>query len=159
MEVFAAGGGEVLTQDQILEFHEAFCLLDKDGDGRITMEELRRAMKSLGLRPSEGELQEMIKEVDWDGNGSIEFEEFLSLMASNLEQKQSDHLELREAFRVFDKDQDGFISPSELRHGMMNVGERITDEEVEQMVKEADLDGDGLISYQEFLQMMLISFS
>ncbi|CAN1285494.1 Calmodulin-2/4 (Fragment) [Linum perenne] len=127
--------------------------------GKITVEELGRAIKSLGLRPSEGELQEMIKEVDWDGNGCIEFDEFVSLMASKLKQRQADHLELREAFRVFDKDQDGFISPSELRDGMLNVGERITDEELGQMVKEADIDGDGLISYDEFVQMMLASFS
>ncbi|EEC13003.1 calmodulin, putative, partial [Ixodes scapularis] len=55
--------------------------------------------------------------------------------------------ELREAFRVFDKNGDGFISASELRHVMTNLGEKLTDEEVEDMIKEADLDGDGLVNY------------
>ncbi|KAG4396045.1 hypothetical protein GLYMA_19G098900v4 [Glycine max] len=63
--------------------------------------------------------------------------------------------ELKEAFRVFDKDHDGYISPSELRSVMRTIGEKVTDEEVEQMVKEADLDGDGLIDYEEFVRMML----
>lgn len=56
--------------------------------------------------------------------------------------------ELREAFRVFDRNGDGFISASELRHVMTNLGEKLTDEEVEDMIKEADLDGDGLVNYE-----------
>ncbi|CAN1271911.1 unnamed protein product [Linum perenne] len=65
--------------------------------------------------------------------------------------------EFRDAFRVFDKDQDGFISPNELRHVMVNFGERVTDEELEQMVKEADVDGDGLINFEEFVKVMISS--
>ncbi|CAA7030312.1 unnamed protein product [Microthlaspi erraticum] len=59
--------------------------------------------------------------------------------------------ELKEAFRVFDKDQNGFISAAELRH----VGEKLTDEEVEEMIKEADVDGDGQINYEEFVKIMM----
>ncbi|XP_031251490.1 calmodulin-like [Pistacia vera] len=66
--------------------------------------------------------------------------------------------ELREAFKVFDKDQDGYICPNELRHGMLNLGEKLTDEEVEQMVREADLDGDGQVNYEEFVRMMMLGF-
>ncbi|CAN0829544.1 CAM5 [Linum grandiflorum] len=148
--------GEVLANDQILEFHEAFCLLDKDGDGRITIQELGTALRSLGIHPSDRELNAMINQVDVDGKGSIGFDEFLSLMASKVKENEADQ-ELRDAFRVFDKDQDGFISPNELRHVMMNVVERVTDEELEQMVKEADLDGDGLINFEEFAKVMLAS--
>nr|2KN2_A Chain A, Calmodulin [Glycine max] len=63
--------------------------------------------------------------------------------------------ELKEAFKVFDKDQNGYISASELRHVMINLGEKLTDEEVEQMIKEADLDGDGQVNYEEFVKMMM----
>ncbi|CAI0384109.1 unnamed protein product [Linum tenue] len=154
MEVLA---GEVLSEDQVFEFQEAFCLLDKDGDGRITIQELGTSIRSLGLHPSEGELKEMMRQVDVEGKGSIEFGEFLGLMATKMKENEADQ-ELREAFRVFDKDQDGFISPNELRHVMMNVGERVTDEELEQMVKVADLDGDGRINYEEFVKMMIASF-
>ncbi|CAN6582116.1 hypothetical protein ACFX13_034303 [Malus domestica] len=146
--------GEVLTEEQIVEFQEAFCLFDKDGDGCITIEELATAVKLLDPNPTEEELQNMISEVDVDGNGTIEFGEFLNLMARKMKENDADE-ELKEAFKVFDKDQDGYISPNELRHVMVNLGERLTDEEVEQMIREADLDGDGLVNYEEFVRMML----
>ncbi|WOL08907.1 neo-calmodulin [Canna indica] len=142
------------TEDQIAEFQETFCLFDRDGDGCITLGELSTVIKSLGLKPSEEELHEMISEVDADGNGAIEFEEFLSLMARKMKETDSDE-ELREAFKVFDKDQNGFISKYELRNVMISLGEKLTDEEADQMIKEADLDGDGQVNYEEFVKMMV----
>jgi calmodulin len=63
--------------------------------------------------------------------------------------------ELREAFKVFDKDGSGFISAAELLHVMTNLGEKLTDEEVDEMIREADVDGDGQINYEEFVKMMM----
>ncbi|KAF3454329.1 hypothetical protein FNV43_RR04776 [Rhamnella rubrinervis] len=146
--------GDILSEEQIAEFQEAFCLLDKDGDGCITIEELATAIKSLDENPTEEELKNMISEVDVDGNGTVEFGEFLNLMDRKMKENEAEE-ELKEAFRVFDKDQDGYISPNELRQVMINLGERLTDEEVEQMIREADLDGDGLVNYEEFVRMML----
>ncbi|XP_074566659.1 calmodulin-1-like [Curcuma longa] len=145
---------DLLSEEQVTEFHEAFCLFDKDGDGCITPEELGTVIKSLGQNPSEEELQEMVQEVDADGNGSIEFGEFLSLMARKVKETNVEE-ELKEAFKVFDKDQNGFISATELRNVMINLGEKLTDEEVEKMIKEADLDGDGQVNYEEFVRMMM----
>ena len=62
--------------------------------------------------------------------------------------------EIREAFRVFDKDGNGNISAAELRHVMTNLGEKLTDEEVDEMIREADIDGDGQVNYEEFVTMM-----
>ncbi|WOL07979.1 calmodulin-like protein 11 [Canna indica] len=145
---------DLLTEEQITEFQEAFCLFDKDGDGCITLEELGTVIKSLGQNPSEEELHEMISEVDSDGNGTIEFGEFLNLMARKVKETNVEE-ELKEAFKVFDKDQNGFISASELRNVMINLGEKLTDEEVDQMIREADLDGDGQVNYEEFVRMMM----
>ena len=96
----------------------------------------------------------MINEVDADGNGTIDFPEFLNLMARKMKDTDSEE-ELKEAFRVFDKDQNGFISAAELRHVMTNLGEKLTDEEVDEMVREADVDGDGQINYDEFVKVMM----
>ncbi|XP_059453089.1 calmodulin-like [Corylus avellana] len=75
---------EQLTEEQIAEFKEAFSLFDKDGDGCITTKELGTVMRSLGQNPTEAELQDMINEVDADQNGTIDFSEFLNLMARKM---------------------------------------------------------------------------
>ena len=142
-----------LTEEQIAEFKEAFSLFDKDGDGTITTKELGTVMRSLGQNPTEAELQDMINEVDADGNGTIDFPEFLTLMARKMKDTDSEE-EILEAFKVFDKDGNGFISAAELRHVMTNLGEKLTDEEVDEMIREADIDGDGQINYEEFVKMM-----
>ncbi len=147
-----------MTEEQIAEFKEAFSLFDKDGDGTITTKELGTVMRSLGQNPTEAELQDMINEVDADGNGTIDFPEFLTMMARKMKDTDSEE-EIKEAFKVFDKDGNGFISSAELRHVMTNLGEKLTDEEVDEMIREADVDGDGQINYEEFVKMMVICIS
>ncbi|XP_026823653.1 calmodulin-A isoform X2 [Ooceraea biroi] len=142
-----------LTEDQVAEFKEAFMLFDKDEDGTITMAELGVVMRSLGQRPSETELRDMVNEVDQDGNGTIEFNEFLQMMSKKMKGADGED-ELREAFRVFDKNNDGLISSKELRHVMTNLGEKLSEEEVDDMIKEADLDGDGMVNYEEFVTIL-----
>ncbi|KAJ0176443.1 hypothetical protein K1T71_007622 [Dendrolimus kikuchii] len=142
-----------LTEEQVAEFKEAFMLFDKDEDGTITMAELGVVMRSLGQRPSETELRDMVKEVDQDGNGTIEFNEFLQMMSKKMRGSDGED-ELREAFRVFDKNNDGLISSVELRHVMTNLGERLSEEEVDDMIREADLDGDGMVNYDEFVTIL-----
>uniref|UniRef100_A0A0R3RQ03 Calmodulin n=1 Tax=Elaeophora elaphi TaxID=1147741 RepID=A0A0R3RQ03_9BILA len=137
-----------------LEFRiSAFSLFDKDGDGTITTKELGTVMRSLGQNPTEAELQDMINEVDADGNGTIDFPEFLTMMARKMKDTDSvDYLyntyNLFTSLQVFDKDGNGFISAAELRHVMTNLGEKLTDEEVDEMIREADIDGDGQVNYE-----------
>merc|ERR1712178_450071 len=96
--------------------------------------------------PTEAELQDMINEVDADGNGVIDFPEFLSLSARKMKDTDTEE-EILEAFKVFDRDGSGFISAAEIRHIMSNLGEKITDEEMDEMLAEADVDSDGKVDY------------
>ena len=103
-----------LTDAQKAEFKETFSLFDKDGDGTIDPKELGVVMRSLGQNPTEEELEEMVLEADSDGNGTIEFQEFLGLMV-HLMNKYDPEDDIKHAFSVFDKDGNGFITAPELK--------------------------------------------
>ena len=136
-----------LTEGQIAEYKEAFDFFDKDGDGTITAKELGAVMRLLGYNPSDADLADVISDVDLDRNGTIEFGEFLAMMARNMKEADQEE-EIREAFRVFDLNGDGYISSSELAEMMGNLGEKLTQQEVADMIREADSDGDGRISLE-----------
>lgn len=81
------------------------------------------------------------------GNGEIDFEEFLQMMSKKIKDTDTEE-EIRDAFRIFDKDGNGLISANELKQLMANLGEKLTDEELDEMMREADLNGDGHIDYE-----------
>ncbi|XP_030668324.1 calmodulin-like [Nomascus leucogenys] len=108
-------------------------------------------MRSLRQHPTEAELQDMTYEVDADSNGRVGFPESVTMRARKMKDAGSEE-EMREAFRVFDKDGNGYTSAPELRHAMRNLGEKLTDEEVDEMIREADIDGDSQVNYEEFAQ-------
>jgi len=142
-----------LTENQIAEFKEVFSLFDKDGDGKITTKELGTAERMMGQNPTEAQLQDMINVVDADGNGTIDFPEFLIMMARKMKAPDSEE-DIKQNFREFDQDGGGSISASELKHVFENLGEKLTDEEVDEMIREADIDGNNKVNYEEFVKMM-----
>ncbi|XP_022334734.1 neo-calmodulin-like [Crassostrea virginica] len=135
------------------DFKETFNLFDKDGDGTISTSELAMVMRSLGQNPSDMDLEMMLRGVDEDGNGSIDFEEFVLMMAKKLERSNTED-EIREAFKLFDTDNNGFITVAELRNILTDTGEKIRPEEADELIKAIDKDGDGKIDYEEFCRMM-----
>lgn len=146
-----------LTEMQISEFREAFALFDKDGDGHVTASELKVVFESLGQKPTKEDIDAMIAEVDDDGNGEMEFEEFALLMSERMDKTETKET-LMEAFSMLDMDQGGSISRDELKRVMQNfskAGEQIDDEEIDRMITECDVDGDGEISVDEFCDVMM----
>ncbi|EDW16097.1 calmodulin-related protein 97A [Drosophila mojavensis] len=142
-----------LTEEQIADFKEAFLLFDKENSGVINSRQLGNLMRSLGQNPTDIELKDMLNDVDVTGKEQIDFDKFCSLMCRHAQENDLDE-EFREAFMIFDRNEDGFISPAELRFVMANLGEKLTDEEIDDMIREADFDGDGKIDYEEFIYMI-----
>merc|ERR1712154_437399 len=122
-------------------------------DGSVDSTQVSSIMRAIGQNPSEAEIQDMVNQVDKDGTGSIDFPEFLMMMSLKADAENAED-EIREAFQVFDGDGNGFINRQELAVVMGNMGESLTPAEIQGMIDEADVDGDGLINYEEFYNMM-----
>jgi len=139
--------------EQKQEIKEAFDLFDTDGSGSIDSKELKVAMRALGFEPKKEEIQKMISDVDDDGSGTIEYEEFLKMMTHKILNRDPKD-EILKAFRLFDDDETGKISFKNLKRVAKELGERMTDEELQEMIDEADRDGDGEVNEEEFLRIM-----
>lgn len=112
-------------------------------------------MSKLGETPTEDELQDMIRAVDINGDGEIDFDEFIGLMRLRMDERQRDPDEdLRDAFNMFDSDRSGYIDRNEVRSLMKKLAQTLSDEEVDLIMEECDTDGDGEISFEEFKTMM-----
>lgn len=138
-----------LSEEEVEKLWEAFKVFDADGSGVISSEELGQVMRSLGQSPSDTELRYMIKEVDVDLSGSIDFEEFKVLVVSKQGNRKS---RLKLAFSVFDENGSGQITTDELHSVMSQFG--LTDAELDEMLKEVDHDGDASIDFEEFCKLV-----
>ena len=120
-------------------------MFDKNGDNKISDSELEQVMSYLGLNPSSDEVKKMIRVVDKNCNGYVDYDEFISMMTQTKLKPRNEDDELREIFKVFDIDGNGFISHDEIKTKMAQLGDDLTDEEVKEMIKSADTNDDGLI--------------
>lgn len=142
------------TDKDIQELKQAFDMFDKNHDGKISSEELGCVLRTLGHNSSPREVEEMIKNVDTNENGFVEYDEFITMMKrASKEQDNSEDAKKREAFNVFDMDGNGYIDKHELKYVMRRLGENLSDEDLKAMFSEADLNGDGLIDYEEFSRL------
>lgn len=147
------GAKPELTDEQKHEIREAFDLFDSDGSGTIDIKELKVAMRALGFEPKKEEIKKMISDIDKDGSGTIDFNDFLLMMTQKMSEKDSKE-EILKAFRLFDDDETGKISFKNLKRVSKELGEDLTDEELQEMIDEADRDNDGEINEVEFLRIM-----
>ncbi|XP_051916813.1 uncharacterized protein cetn4 [Hippocampus zosterae] len=148
-----AGSKIELSEEQKQEIKEAFDLFDSDGTGKIDVKELKVAMRALGFEPKKEEIKKMIADIDKEGSGTIDYSDFLSMMTLKMGEKDSRE-EIMKAFRLFDDDCTGKISFKNLKRVAKELGENLTDEELQEMIDEADRDGDGEVNEQEFLRIM-----
>merc|ERR1711934_83395 len=142
-----------LTDEQKAELREAFDLFDTDGSGAVDAAELHTAMKALGFEPKKEEIAKMVKEMDKDGDATVDFEEFCKMMAEKMNQKDGKE-ELMKGFKIFDDDNTGKISFKNFQRVAKELGENLSDQELKEIIAEADTDGDGEINESEFLEVM-----
>ncbi|XP_048586172.1 calmodulin-like protein 12 [Nematostella vectensis] len=142
-----------LSDEQISEYKEAFYMYDADGSGHVTTKELHKAMRTLGFNPTEEEIQEMVNEVDYDGNGVLDFNEFVDLM-ENQKKPDEEEQDLINAFHVFDSDDKGYIEASELRDLLCGMEKKIPEDELQDMLRYYGLDKDRRVLLMEFAELL-----
>ncbi|KAJ4747232.1 hypothetical protein LUZ62_051927 [Rhynchospora pubera] len=145
----------VASMDMQAQLKVVFDLIDSNGDGKISPIELREVMLRLGHNKStlEGEIEGMVKEVDLDGDGEIDFIEFTQAVTGG-GPKDYDQA-LVEAFEVFDRDGNGLISARELRRVLVGLGySKCSLKECRLMIRAVDKNGDGMVDFKEFKSMM-----
>lgn len=136
---------------EVDELREVFACFDRDSSGAVTTAELAHMLKSINKNYTEEQLKNIIRKFDVNGDGQIDFDEFLTIMKRH-EVKDGD--ELKQAFDVFDKDGDGSISANELEMVMRALGEPIDRQTLDLMIESVDSDRNGSIDIQEFKRMM-----
>jgi len=147
---------EQLSPEQIEQFRKYFNMFDKEKKGFIHTSQVGQILRTMGQAFEERDLKQLIKEFDSDGSGEIEFEEFSALIARFVCNEDSGALEeeLREAFRLYDKQGNGYINVSDLRDILRALDEKITEDELDEMIAEIDTDGSGTVDFDEFMEMM-----
>ncbi|GLJ54570.1 hypothetical protein SUGI_1172080 [Cryptomeria japonica] len=145
----------------LAELEKVFRHFDANGDGKISVSELGAVINSLegtsSASASHEELEMMIKEVDSDGDGFIDLQEFIAFNIKSEGGGVGSLKELRDAFRIFDRDRNGYISAEELRSVLTSLGDRCSLEDCLEMIKGVDSDGDGFVNFEEFRNMMTSS--
>ena len=142
-----------LTEDEIEEIKEAFDLFDTDGSGSIDPKELKAAMQSLGFEAKNQTIFQMISDLDKNKNGTIDFEEFLDMMTARMSDKDTRE-DVSKVFRLFDDDNTGTITLRNLRRVARELGETMTDEELQEMIDRADSNADGSVTMDDFYNIM-----
>ncbi|CAF2385500.1 unnamed protein product [Rotaria sp. Silwood2] len=141
------------SDEQINEYYEVFSFFDRHNTGRINLNELGLIIRSIGFNPSDLLVKQFQHEYEQNDIEKINFQQFLQILIYFTNEIE-DEIDIIEAFRVFDKEGQGFISKEELMHIMTHLGEKLSMEEAEEMMHDADIYCDGKIRYEEFVKIM-----
>ncbi|RWS30339.1 myosin regulatory light chain-like protein [Leptotrombidium deliense] len=139
----------MFDQAQIQEFKEAFNMIDQNRDGFIDKEDLQEMLASLGKNPEDAYLEGMMNEAP----GPINFTMFLTLFGERLQGTDPEDV-IKNAFACFDDENSGFVHEERLRELLTTIGDRFTDEDVDEMYREAPIDKNGMFNYLEFTRIL-----
>lgn len=146
-----------LEEDKIKECKIVFDMLDSDKDNKITTKELGDCLRVCGAAPSEQELEMIIQGLEENGNEYISFEKFLVLLEKLL-QNQDTEEDIINQFRQMDKLDNGTISEKDLRNLMSNYENALSQEEIDDIIQEANVDQNGYINIERFAKVLLGNF-
>jgi len=147
---------DTFNPEQIKQLKHIFERFDMDSDGSITQLELAALLRSLGVKHTGDQIYALLTSMDSNGNGYIEFDELAQALLPELNNHDImiNQEQLLDVFRLFDRDGNGFITAAELAGSMAKMGHPLTYKELAEMMKEADTNGDGVISFNEFASIM-----
>ena len=144
-----------ISKEKLNELRDTFNFYDKDNSGCLNLNDMREVMKIVqkDREFDDDEIIDMINEVDADGNGTIEFDEFLAIFEK--QNKRGAEENYREVFEKFDLDGNGRLSISEMKHGLKNFGTKLNDDEIDVILDVINIDDNGEIEYEEFIDFMV----
>ncbi|KAK7871881.1 hypothetical protein R5R35_006461 [Gryllus longicercus] len=147
---------EDLPKEQLELLKKAFDAFDREKSGSISTDMVGEILRMLEHPVDDDILRDIIQEVDADGSGQLEFEEFCDLAGRFLIEEDTEAMqeELREAFRLYDKEGNGYISTNVLREILRELDDKVTNEDLDMMIEEIDSDGSGTVDFDEFMEVM-----
>lgn len=143
-----------LSEEQLTEIKQVFDRFDQEETGQISSKDLGNILRSFGIDVLDRDLTDLLEEINRDNGGKISFSSFLEILISRLDNLEIEKM-IISSFEVFDSTKRGIISASELRYLMTHLGERLSEEEVNEMIRDADVDGTGQIDYRSFVKRMM----
>lgn len=146
----SSGLGKTFQPD-LREMRRVFDKFDSNKDGKISQQEYKATMRALGQEPAVGEVPKIFKIVDLDGDGFIDFNEFVE---AQKKEGGTRTMDIRKAFQTFDVNGDGKITAEEVMQVLQRLGERCSLQDCRRMVRGVDTDGDGMVNMDEFMNMM-----
>jgi len=148
-----------LPKEQVEMLQTCFNSFDQEKKGYITPDIVSNMMEMMGFKFSTKELQSLIKEIDEDGSGQIEFEEFIVLCSKFMEEEPEDNAvvvkELKEIFNLYDKQDVGYMTCDVLKGILSELDPDLDDDDLDDIIDEVDEDGSGTIDFEEFCKMMV----
>lgn len=143
-------------EQKMLMLRKAFQMFDTSKSGVIETMKVSTILNTLGLLFDDGELQNVIAEVDSGNSGKVDFEGFCEIAANFLEEEDSEAMqqELKEAFRLYDREGNGYITTKTLKEILAALDDKLNNDDLDGIIQEIDTDGSGTVDFDEFMEMM-----